>query len=235
MPQDKSPNPFGGAYEPQHHPGASASTIKPFKAVDLAPPVSSGPLGPGVSPFLDNFQGQADFSPAPPAQPKPFLPPAPQPMPMPPAPAAEWSQAPQAAPQPARAADSSAVRASAILSTIDLHAPGSESAFKPRFFLTTTAAIDGFTVETYLGIVSADIVLPKDVLFRNPAPYGELHRLRSAEDQLQQIKEKALEELAERARQLQADGVLGVTVTISSLDTVACLCSASGTAVRLAG
>lgn len=218
---DNSNNPFANAYEPQHHPGASASTIKPFKALDLAPPAA-----PGVSPFLDNFQsvpapGPSDFVPAP-AQPAQHGPTA-----------AASTILPRLA-EPPRAEAPAAPRASQVIAA-DFPPPGSASTFKPRFFLSSTASVDGFTVETYLGFVSAEIVVPKDLLFRNPAPYGELHRLRSAEDQLQKIKEKALEELTERARHMQADAVVGVRVDISSLDTVACLCSASGTAIRIAG
>ena len=82
-------------------------------------------------------------------------------------------------------------------------------------------------------MVSVEIVVPKDLLLRNPAPYGELHRIKYAEDHLQQIKVKALEELTERARQAQADGLVGVTVQFSQFDTVVMLCSAVGTAVRV--
>jgi uncharacterized protein YbjQ (UPF0145 family) len=112
--------------------------------------------------------------------------------------------------------------------------PGTGSAIRPRFLLTSTAAVDGIPIQAYLDVITAEVVVPKDVLFRNPAPYGELHRLRAAEDQLQKIKAKALEELAEKARAVHADGVVGVTVNFVNLDTVCCLCSAVGTAVRLA-
>jgi uncharacterized protein YbjQ (UPF0145 family) len=222
FPSDK-PNPFQGAYEPQHHPAASASTIRPFKAVDLGP-AAPGPMAPGASPFLENYQGgfapQPDFSPAPQRRDAPA-----RPFPTPAQPAAELPR-PQA---PA------AARASQIIATTDFPNPGPASAFGPRFFLSTTATIDGYGIESYLGIVSVEIVIPKDLLFRNPAPYGELHRLKSAEDQLQKVKEKAMEEISERAQQLQADGVVGMRMDFSSLDTVACLCSVSGTAVKLSG
>jgi uncharacterized protein YbjQ (UPF0145 family) len=229
---DNSPSPFQGAYEPQHYPGASASSIRPFNALDITPPPraaegpSGAPLGPGVSPFLDNYQNpfapKEDFSPVP-MPIRPTLAPAPQPAAEPPRPPVPQS------------AETAAARASQIIATTDFPLPGSGSSFKPGFFLSTTAAVDGFSVAAYLGVVSVEIVIPKDLLFRNPAPYGELHRLKSAEDQLQKVKEKAMEELSERAQQMQADGVVGITLQYSALDNVVCLCSAAGTAVKLAG
>ncbi len=103
----------------------------------------------------------------------------------------------------------------------------------PPFFMTGTATIDNQSISEYLGLVSVEIVLPKDLLFRNPAPYGEMHRIKAAEDQLQKVKEKAMEELAERAKKLQADAVVGVTMQFSQFDAIVCLCSVVGTAVKL--
>lgn len=207
-------NPFQSEHKPV--------PIKPFTAVDLAPPPQAkwpagkaAPIGPGVSPFLDAYQ-----SAAPEAQ--DFMPAAPQ------AQAAAYAPAPIPAPP-------AAARQSQILAVSDLPAAGSASTYKPRFLVSTTASAEGIPIEAYLGAVTAEIVVPKDLLFRNPAPYGELNRLKAAEDQLQKVKAKALEELSERARQLGADAVVGVSLDISSLDTVACLCSALGTAVKFAG
>lgn len=104
---------------------------------------------------------------------------------------------------------------------------------KPEFFLTTTATVDGYTIKDYLGLVSIEIVVPKDLLFRNPAPHGDLHRLKSAEDELQRVKVIALEELSQRARSLGADGIVGLTLQFSQFDAIVCLCSAVGTAVKL--
>ncbi len=107
------------------------------------------------------------------------------------------------------------------------------STYPRKFFMTTTSKVDGFTIEEYLGMVSVEIVLPKDLLFRNPAPHGELNRLKSAEDQLQQVKITALDELSGRARLLGAEAVVGVSLQFSQFDAIVCLCSVVGTAVRL--
>lgn len=105
---------------------------------------------------------------------------------------------------------------------------------KPDFFLTTTPTVEGFAIQEYLGMVSIEIVVPKDLLFRNPAPHGDLHRLKAAEDELQKVKIVALEELSQRARTMGADGIVGMTLQFSQFDAIVCLCSAVGTAVKLA-
>lgn len=265
--------------------------LKPFTAVDIAPPARPGtpaPLGslsPAVSPFLENFAspfegGEARASkpaaPKPaPAEPRPrpgfhgaepmqaddfmpVLPPAPKPAagpvlspapltpmeplaPAQPVPAPASVAAPAAPPAPAHPVMApaplppmpAAARQSQILAAADLMSATGSGA-RPRFFITTTAVLDGFPIQAYLDVVSAEIVLPKDLLFRNPAPYGDLHRLKAAEEQLQRIKAKAIEEMTDKAKGLHADGVVGVSVTFTNLDTVCCLCTAVGTAVRIA-
>jgi uncharacterized protein YbjQ (UPF0145 family) len=155
-----------------------------------------------------------------------------------------------AAPAPAASA-SAALRASAILrrgSDAEAFA-GSGSEAYPKSSLTMTDAdapaedpgvlvttgpnVEGRRIASYLGVASVEIVIPKDVLFRNPAPYGELHRIKAAEEQLQRVKRKAFEELSERARALGADAVVGATLQFSQFDAVVFLCAALGTAVKL--
>jgi len=104
---------------------------------------------------------------------------------------------------------------------------------KPEFFQTSTATVDGFSILEYLGMISVEVVIPKDLLFRNPAPHGELHRMKDAEDQLQRVKVVALNELSQKAKALNADGIVGVSLNFSQFDTIVCLCSAVGTAVKL--
>lgn len=224
--------------------GAAPQTgaLRPFTAVDLAPPAATGApglLNPAMSPFLENFsspfkapEAQPPIKSAPPADlPRPrsgfrVAEPASEDDYMPAAMPSKPATAPAGPPKPA------APGPSGTLPSADI--PGARApSRKPRFFLTSTAAVDGHPIETYLDVISAEVVLPKDLLFRNPAPYGELHRLKAAEDQLQKVKAKALEELGEKAKQLQADGVVGVQVSFVNLDTVCCLCSAVGTAVRI--
>ncbi|MDB5047039.1 MAG: hypothetical protein JWO30_110 [Fibrobacteres bacterium] len=240
-------NPFQTPYQQPSLP--SASTIKPFTAVDLAPPAGqngnrhSAPAAPAPNPFMGGDFGGAfmnreapmagamqTMAPAQPMHtPAPIAPAAPMantyaPRPAVPAPMPDYTPAPLAPP--------AAARQSQILSMTDFNE--SMNSRKPDFFCTSTPGIDGYQIQNYLGVVSVEIVIPKDILFHNPAAYGELHRMKAAEDQLQKVKVKAFEELAERARALQADGVVGVTLQFSQFDAIVCLCSAVGTAVKIA-
>jgi uncharacterized protein YbjQ (UPF0145 family) len=243
---DNKANPFQTPYQ-QPAPGA-APGIKPFAAVDLAPPIEptgarhGGPASP--SPFAGS-----DFSNAflareaaaagtmPPA-PAPAAPKAAAPIPAVPAPVTPAFPAAPAVPKPmkdfspAPMAPPAAARQSQILSMTDFNE--ALEMRKPEFFCTSTPAVDGYQVRKYLGVVSVELVVPKDVLFHHPAPHGELHRIKSAEEQLQKVKLKAIEELSDRAKGMQADGVVGVTLSFAQLDAVVCLCSAVGTAVQLA-
>jgi len=210
----------GFAFEKPFQPQGSGP-LRPFSAVDLAPPAKPGTPGPlvaPVSPFLASYDGPTTSNAGNAAAAAALLaesemPPAPAPLPPSP-------------PPPAAARQSRILAASDLLGSI-------EPAVKPDFFLTSTPTVDGYRIQAYLDFLSVEIVLPKDLLFRNPAPYGELHRLKAAEDELQKVKATAIEELTDKAKTIDADGIVGVTVTFTNLDTVCCLCSAMGTAVRI--
>ncbi|MEO7427153.1 MAG: heavy metal-binding domain-containing protein [Fibrobacteria bacterium] len=228
------------------------SGIKPFAAVDLAPSVGqnanrpSAPPAPAASPFLGGNFTSAFLNREPPMagaakMPAPVASPAakpasifPQPalpepvvdfVPAPLAPLDEPSTMPPLSPL-------TAARQSNIMSISDFNEV--VNIRKPAFFCTTTPAVEGYPIQSYLGLVSVEVVVPKDILFQNPAAYGELHRMKAAEDLLQKVKTKAMEELSERARLLHADGVVGVSLHFSQFDAIVCLCSAVGTAVKLA-
>ncbi|MDB5105200.1 MAG: putative heavy-metal-binding [Fibrobacteres bacterium] len=239
-------NPFQTPYQPQA-PQASPG-IKPFTAVDLAPPAGqpgqrlNAPGNPTTSAFTGGdfgsaFLGRGDAPmaqsvqqmPAAPAAPPAPLVPQGGPMgnsytQMPAAPKPDFT--PVAMSMPAAARQSQIISMSDFNEAIDMR--------KPAFFLTTTQTVDGYPIGEFLGIVSVEIVIPKDLLFRNPAPHGELHRLKSAEEYLQKVKAQAFVELGEKAKQMHADGVVGVTLAFSQFDAVVFLCAAVGTAVRLA-
>ena len=186
----------------------------------------TGGLGPSLSPFLDSSSAPvpSDDDLAPIQIPEDigaaFIAPEARPDEMP------------AIPGPAQMV--AAGRKTKAMAAPSFSAPEHSHYSKPAFFLCTTAGLEGMRIQSALGVVAVEIVVPKDLLFRNPAPYGDLNRLKAAEDQLARIREKAMEELADKAKALHADGVVGVNLQISSLDAVACLCSATGTAVKLA-
>jgi uncharacterized protein YbjQ (UPF0145 family) len=159
--------------------------------------------------------------------------------------AAPSALAPVAAPAPAPVPGpeaSASLRASAILrrgsasemiAKTDLAMTDADAPEPASLIVTSGPSVDGRRISAYLGLVSSEIVIPMDVLFRNPAPYGELHRIKAAEDELQKVKRKAFQELEARARALGADGIVGVTMQYSQIDAVAFLCAAAGTVVKL--
>lgn len=283
-------SPFLTPYSP---PGPAVPGIKPFTAVDLAPPLAPGGprlnAPPQASPFLDKdpvkpFSGLAAAAPAPapaaapvtapalaqlfaanpafsspggfplaskpapaaapvpaPMAAAPEIAPPPVPAPAVPIPLAAASASPAAtAPLPAGPAASRAPAAprqasatgaypKSALTMTDADA-SAEPAVLP---MTTGPNFDGRRIRSYLGVVSAEIVIPKDVLFRNPAPYGDLHRLKAAEEHLQLVKRKAFEELGAKARALGADGMVGAALQFSQIDAMVFLCAAVGTAVKI--
>lgn len=272
-------NPFLTPYQAPAAPDA-APGIKPFTAVDLAPPAGMNgnrhsappPAGPNgfaaaPAPAAGPFTG-GDFSnaflgretPPAPAAPTPAsslaqaLAPSPSPShaapvvnpftgkpssvaPAPadfsPVPERALPAAPAAAERPAMPKPMAAPAASKpALAMTDAPEIAARPAAAKGFLLTTTPSVEGRRVASHLGVVSVEIVIPKDVLFRNPAPYGELHRIKAAEDQLQLVKKKAFEEMSERAKALGADGIVGATLQFSQFDAVVFLCAAVGSAVK---
>ena len=229
----------------------SAGAQSPVPANSLASAFAPA-LPANSAPVVNPFTGKP--SPTPPA-PADFTPvpdrPAPQPAPMPSlAPAAPAAPAmmparPMAPPKPAfdpaepHGAGIITVPSKSATSVLPAQAPAApvaapvHAAVKSAFPVSTGQNLEGHRIGGYLGVVSVEIVIPKDLLFRNPAPYGELHRIKAAEDQLQKVKAKAFEELTDRARALGADGIVGATLQFSQFDAVVFLCSAVGTAVRL--
>lgn len=229
-------NPFQTPYQ-QPQATTNPPGIKPFAAVDLAPPSGhngqrlNAPGNPTASAFTGGDFGNAFLSPQSPSSlgtpPKPPVA-APQAhlAPTPPETHVMPDFTPVANAIPAAAGKSTILSISEFNDVVNMR--------KPEFFLTTTQQADGRPVRSFLGVVSVEIVIPKDLLFRNPAPHGEMHRLKAAEDELQRVKNLAFAELGDKAKKLGADGVLGVTLQFSQFDAVVFLCAAVGTAVKLA-
>ena len=86
--------------------------------------------------------------------------------------------------------------------------------------LTTTHEIEGRRIERYLGIVFGEAIVGANVL----------------RELLAQIRETALAEMAEAARRLGADAVVGVDLDYEVLGSgnSMLMVTASGTAVKLA-
>ena len=102
--------------------------------------------------------------------------------------------------------------------------------------VTTTNAVEGRSVASYLGIVCAQSVLGvnafKDISAGMRNVFGG--RSRSYENELSSGVAAVLEELEGQAAKLDADAVLAVDIDYETVGNNMLMVSASGTAVRLA-
>lgn len=105
--------------------------------------------------------------------------------------------------------------------------------------VTTTDTLQDQQIETYLGIVTAEVVYGTNVLRDFFAGIRDTigGRTGSYERVFEKGQQKAIEELQQRAKKLNADAVIGIEIdtgTISVDDKgVLLLITATGTAVKL--
>ena len=103
--------------------------------------------------------------------------------------------------------------------------------------ITTTPGIQGRTITAYRGVVNGEAILGANVFRDMFAGIRDIVGGRSAayEKELRRAREIALEELAEQARNLGADAVVGVDIDYEVLGQGGSMMmvSASGTAVSL--
>jgi uncharacterized protein YbjQ (UPF0145 family) len=103
--------------------------------------------------------------------------------------------------------------------------------------LTTTSHVDGYEVEEYLGVVFGEAILGANIFRDLFASIRDIVGGRSGayEAELKKAREIALQELAERARALGANAVIGIDVDYEVLGqgNSMLMVTASGTAVRL--
>ena len=104
--------------------------------------------------------------------------------------------------------------------------------------MTTTDLVEGRTVTSYVGIVAGEAVMGTNIFRDFFASVRDVvgGRVGSYEKVLKDAKREALEDLAEEARKLGADAVLGVDldyeVVVGDNKTML-IVSANGTAVKL--
>ena len=103
--------------------------------------------------------------------------------------------------------------------------------------LTTTPSVEGRVILDYLGIVFGEVVSGVDFVRDMAASFRDIFgsRSRRYEDELQQARQEALEELEQRAAALGADAVVGIDVDYEVLGSGngMLMVTVSGTAVRL--
>ena len=105
--------------------------------------------------------------------------------------------------------------------------------------VTTTDTIQNQSIETYLGIVTAEVVYGTNVLKDFFASIRDSlgGRTGSYERVFEKGQQKAIEELQQRARKLNADAVIGIEIDTGTISVdnkgVLLLITATGTAVKL--
>lgn len=103
--------------------------------------------------------------------------------------------------------------------------------------LTTTPSIEGKAIVRYCGIVAGEAVLGANVFKDLFASIRDIVGGRSGtyESELRKARQIALDELADQARELGADAVVGIDIDYEVLGEKngMLMVSASGTAVKL--
>lgn len=101
--------------------------------------------------------------------------------------------------------------------------------------LTTTPTIEGHTIREYKGVVFGEVVAGVNFLKDFAASIRNFvgGRSGSYEDELIRAREQAMNEMAERARQLGANAVVGIDIDYEVLGEAngMLMVTASGTAV----
>ena len=105
--------------------------------------------------------------------------------------------------------------------------------------ITTTPAIDGRRVSSYLGVISADVITGANLFRDFFASVRDMvgGRVRSYEQLFAETKDEALRDLAEKAAKLGADAVVGVDLDYEIIGgdrKTILMIAATGTAVKLA-
>lgn len=102
--------------------------------------------------------------------------------------------------------------------------------------ITTTHVIEGHKIKTYKGIVFGEVITGVNVLKDIGANFRNFFGGRSEgyEQELMQAREEAIKEMAQRAKDLGADAIVGVDIDYEVLGQGDMLMvTASGTAVIL--
>ncbi|WP_430397386.1 YbjQ family protein [Ferrovibrio sp.] len=104
--------------------------------------------------------------------------------------------------------------------------------------LTTTDSVEGKRITAYLGVVSGETVMGTNLFKDFFAGVRDIvgGRTKSYEGVLGDAKQEALQDLAEAAKKLGADAVVGIDLdyeAISGNDRTLLMVTANGTAVKL--
>jgi len=101
--------------------------------------------------------------------------------------------------------------------------------------MTTTPLIEGKPVKEYLGIVTGEAIMGANIVRDFFATVTDIVGGRSGayETKLSQARKVALQEMAEDARKLGANAVIGIDIDYEVVRDGMMMVTASGTAVRI--
>ena len=103
--------------------------------------------------------------------------------------------------------------------------------------ISTTEELQGFEITEYLGLVHGEVVSGANILRDVMATVTDFVGGRSAayEEELQNSREHALQELSDRAQRLGADAIVGLQLDFEVIGSrgAMIMVTAVGTAVRL--
>ncbi len=103
---------------------------------------------------------------------------------------------------------------------------------KPDFLLTTTPGLEGHEILEYKGLVVAEAIIGANIFRDFFAAVRDVVGGRSAsyENALNDTRDMALNEMAESARQIGANAVIGIDLDYETINQMLMVC-VSGTAV----
>jgi uncharacterized protein YbjQ (UPF0145 family) len=124
-------------------------------------------------------------------------------------------------------------RSSQAIPRVGAPAQGSELVERLKSIqITTTDSLQGRIVETYLGLVTSEAIVPSDTLLENAERTGRFSRYKSSQHKLKSLEQLVLAELKLEADKAGGNAVVGAQIHVS-MDQGLVLVVASGTAVQV--
>ncbi len=101
--------------------------------------------------------------------------------------------------------------------------------------ITTTHDVQGQAVSEYLGVIVGESIIATNIMRDIMAGVRDIVGGRSGayEEKMQEARDIALKEMADKAEELGANAVLGVDIDYETVGNNMMMVSASGTAVKL--
>lgn len=98
--------------------------------------------------------------------------------------------------------------------------------------ITTTDSLQGRLVELYLGMVTAEALVPTDILLEGAERTGRFSRYKTSQQKLKSLEQLVMAELKLEADKVGGNAVVGTEIRVS-MDHGVVLIVATGTAVRM--